>query len=540
MPAPMCRDRRCLGVGRVSRSQCTTLYDMNPFKRHYDVAIVGSGAGGGTLAYGLARQGYKVLLLEQGDYLPREADNTSDDGAFGKKYMSAEPMEICGRRHNFPFHAYVGGATKLYGAALYRLREADFGELRFPDGVSPAWPIRYADLEPYYGQAEALYKVHGDAAADPTEPAHSESYRFPPVPHEPQMERFFDRMRRQGLHISPIPKALDVEDKEKCHVCGTCDGYACPTDGKLDTEVACIRPALQTGNLVLVTHANCQRLLTNAEGDRVVGIELQYQGERVTVEAGIYVLACGVVRSPALLLRSANKAHPNGLANSSGLVGRYLSGHNANFLVVPTFTKVNDLHQKTFAINDYYLGAPGAAYPLGVFQAAGRMPIWLHVSKRWAPMAEAIARRSLLCFLMSEVWPDYENRITLAADGVTQVHYRPNNVRGYRELRWRWMKHLWRAGYVGAYCSRHPGVGIPWHAVGTLRFGVDPSKSVLDVWCRAHDVDNLYVVDSSFLPSAGSVNTSLTVMAQALRVADHLHQRLRLQREPALAHRAHS
>lgn len=371
---------------------------MNPFNRHYDVAIVGSGAGGGTLAYGLARRGYKVLLLEQGGQLPREADNTTDNGAFGRKYMSVEPMEICGRRHNFPFHAYVGGATKFYGAALYRLREQDFGELQFADGVSPAWPIRYADLEPYYTQAEALYKVHGDVAGDPTEPPHSKPYRFPPIPHEPQLERFLDRLRRQGLHVSAIPKAIDAGDERTCRVCGTCDGYACPTDGKLDTEVACIRPALSTGNLTLVTHAQCRRLITNAAGDRVIGIELRHEDRPVTVEAGIYVLACGVVRSPAILLRSANQAHPNGLANSSGLVGRYLSGHNANFLVIPTFSQVHHLHHKTFAVNDYYLGAPDAKHPLGVLQAAGRMPIWLYADRRWARVAEFIARRSVLCF----------------------------------------------------------------------------------------------------------------------------------------------
>lgn len=499
---------------------------MNLFTRHYDVAIVGSGAGGGTLAHGLARRGYKVLLLEQGGQLPREADNATDRGAFGRKYMSTEPMEICGRRHNFPFHAYVGGATKLYGAALYRLREQDFGELHFADGVSPAWPIRYSDLEPYYDEAEALYKVHGDAAGDPTEPPRSRPYRFPPIPHDPQLQRFLDRLRRQGLHVSAIPKAIDAGDERTCRVCGTCDGYACPTDGKLDTEVACIRPALSTGNLTLVTHAQCRRLITNAAGDRVVGIELHHDDRTVTVEAGIVVLACGVVRSPAMLLRSANKAHPNGLANSSGLVGRYLSGHNANFLVVPTLGQVHHLHHKTFAVNDYYLGAPDTKHPLGVLQAAGRMPIWLYADRRWARAAEFIARRSVLCFLMSEIWPDHGNRVALGADGVVQVHFRPNNVQGYRALRWRWMKHLWRAGYIGAYCSRHPGAGIPWHAVGTLRFGTDPASSVLDTWCRTHDVDNLYVVDSSFLPSAGAVNTSLTVMAQALRVADHLHARL--------------
>ena len=500
--------------------------NLDPLQQHYDVAIIGSGAGGGTLAHGLARLGRKVLLIEQGKYLPQEADNSTDEGVFGGKYMTRERMEVSGSTIRYPQYAFVGGQTKLYGAALYRLRKEDFGQLNFPDGVSPAWPIAYDDLEPYYCQAEELYKVHGSAAEDPTEPPHSRPYPFRAVAHESAVQPFLRKLQKQGFNPSSIPKAIDLGDGGNCTFCSTCDAYACPTHGKMDTEVACIEPALATGNLTLLTHAKCHRLLTSDAGDRITGMELEYQDNIRTVDADFYVSACGVFHSPALLLRSANKAHPDGLANSSGQVGRNLAGHNAAMFFLPGFKALPEIHQKTFAMNDFYLGDTKYPYPMGILQAAGRMPIWQHTEKWLRPFAKIVTQRSLLCFLMSEVWPHPDNRVSLAQDGSIRVAFKPNNIKGFRELRSRFMKIFRKAGYWAALCSRHVGGGIPWHPVGTLRFGMDPGKSVLDTWCKTHDIDNLYVVDSCFLPTAGAVNTSLTVMAQALRVADHLHKRL--------------
>jgi choline dehydrogenase-like flavoprotein len=490
---------------------------------HYDVAVVGSGAGGGTLAYRLATLGRRVLLIEQGGFLPKEADNANEKGVFGTKYVSPEPMEICGHKWNFPVHAYVGGQTKFYGAALYRLREADFGPLRFPDGESPAWPITYQDLEPYYSAAEQVYRVHGSDEDDPTAPPRSAPYPYPAVAHEPLVERLVRGLRRQGLHVSSIPKAIDLREGGGCRFCATCDAYACPTDGKLDTEVACVNPGLATGNLHLATHARCDRVLTNDSGDRVTSLEVQYGARTWNVRADVYVLACDVVHSPALLLRSASKAHPQGLANSSGQVGRNMCGHNASWFFLPTLRRLPPLHQKTFAVNDYYLGTPDYAYPLGVLQAAGRMPVWMRTSAWMAPFARHVNDRSLTCFTMSEIWPDADNRVTIGPDGRIRVAFKPNNLEGFRRLRALFLSRFRRAGYPAAISPRYQGVGLPWHPVGTLRFGRDPKTSVLDEWCRTHDVENLYVVDSSFLSSAGAVNTSLTVMAQALRVADRIH-----------------
>ena len=496
------------------------------FERHYDVAIVGSGAGGGTLAYGLTSLGRRVLLIEQGDFLPREPDNANEQGVFGGKYVSPEAMEIRGQPWNFPVHAYVGGQTKFYGAALYRLREADFGQLEFPDALSPAWPISYEDLEPYYTAAERIYRVHGASDDDPTEPPRSAPYPYPAIGHEPFVEPLLHGLRKQGLHVSSIPKAIDVRQGGRCRFCATCDAYACPTDGKLDSEVACVLPALASGNLTLVTRARCDRVVTDSTGGRVTDLEVHHRGRTRSVDADIYVLACDVVHSPALLLRSANEAHPNGLANSSGQVGRNMCGHNAAWFFLPTLRTMPALHQKTFAVNDYYSGSRDYPYPLGVLQAAGRMPVWMRTSRWLAPFARAVNDRSLTCFIMSEICPDPRSRVTINGSGHIRVDVAPNNKEGFERLRALFLRHVRKAGYPAAMSPRQPAVGMPWHPVGTLRFGNDPRTSVLDEWCRTHDIQNLYVVDSCFLPSAGSVNTSLTVMAQALRVADRIHDEL--------------
>ncbi len=494
--------------------------------QQYDVAIIGSGAGGGTLAYALAKQGHKVLLIERGHHLPQEADNRSDQGLNGEKYATKEAMEICGYSFDARVHAYVGGQTKLYGAALYRFREEDFGQLRFPDGVSPAWPISYRDLETYYTQAEKLYKVHGNADVDPTEPPHSKPYPYPAIEHESPILPLVKKLQQQGLHVHSIPKAIDLAENGNCTFCTTCDGYACPTNGKLDTEVACIRPALETGNLTLITQATCHKLLTDESGKEITGMELEYANEIRSVDAKFYVVSCGYLHSPALLLRSFNKAHPKGLANSSDQVGRNLSGHNAALFFLPGLKKIPDIHQKTFAVNDLYLGDKIAGYPLGTMQAVGRMPFQQHVAKWLAPIAKFVTERSITCFIMSEVWPDPNNRVIIDANDKIKVEYEFNNKKGFRTLRSRFLKYFRKAGYLAAMCSRHPCAGTPWHPVGVVRFGHDPKMSVLDTFCKAHDVDNLYVVDSCFIPTAGATNTSLTVMAQALRVADHLHEKL--------------
>ncbi len=486
-----------------------------------DVVIIGSGAGGGTLAYGLARSGLSVILAEQGQPVPQEPENWTLEGAFGKKYKTLKNIEECGVDPNQEYYN-LGGQTKFFGAALYRLRKEDFEEVRHEDGVSPAWPIRYEDLEPYYCEAERIYHVHGAPEEDPTEPPHSAPYPFEAIPHERYFINLIERLRGQGIHVSSIPRAIDYHPGGPCIFCATCDAHACRVNAKFDAEVACIRPALETGNLRLLTGARCHRLVTDEGGRRVTAAEIEHRGQRVKLSADRFVVSCGVVGSSTLLLRSASNAHPQGLANSSGLVGRNLSGHNAQFLFPLQRSAIPALHQKTFAVNDYYSGDSQWPYPLGVFQASGQLPFWGELHGMYGSIAKWLAGHSLMCFVMGEVLPQPENRVIREPNGKVRLQYSSNNLGSFRRLTELGARLLRRVGYPLVLHQRRPLPGLPWHPIGTLRFGHDPTASVLDQWCRAHDLDNLYAVDSCFLPSAGAVNTSLTIMAQALRVADHI------------------
>jgi choline dehydrogenase-like flavoprotein len=490
--------------------------------REFDVVIIGSGAGGGTLAYALARRSVRVLLVDRGDFVPQEEQNRSPDACMGKRYNPTEMREFAdGSCEIRPAFYHVGGQTKFYGAALVRLREIDFRRVEFPAGISPAWPISYRDLEPYYSEAEQIYRVHGTVEGDPTEPFHSVRYPFPPLPHERPIQLMVDRLREQGLHPSNLPRAVDYAPGGRCYFCATCDGYACPSHGKMDAETACIRPALRTGYLQLMTRSYCRRLITNENGSRVISAEILRDGELVRLEADRFVVACGAVNSPALLLRSANRTHPNGLANSSGLVGRNLLCQNVSIVMINHGLKrLPTMHQKTFHVNDYYSHSNDRSFPLGSIQPSGQL--------QFGPLHTRLAlSRCVPFFVTAEDLPDPMNRVRLTADGTIRVEYHFNNTSPLRELRGAVKAVFGRAGYR-VFATRVPAdgsLGTPsgdGHCVGTARFGDAPATSVLDLYCRTHDIDNLYVVDGSFFPSASAVNPSLTIMAQALRTADHM------------------
>jgi choline dehydrogenase-like flavoprotein len=480
--------------------------------RNPDVVIVGSGAGGATLGYALARKGLKVLVLERGTTIPSEDDNWTEAGAFGDKY----DIDRLG---------CVGGKTKVYGAALYRMRECDFDQVEYPDGSSPAWPITYQDLEPYYDQAEAIYKVHGSPVGDPTEPAGRAPYPYPELPHEPYVQEIVTRMSDAGVQVARLPRAIDLGPDGSCIFCTTCDGYACKVDAKLDAEIACLRPAARTGNFELLENASCEGLAVDPSGGRVVEIRFRHDGKDEVVSAGVFVLAAGWLGSASILWHSKSTTHPRGLGNSSGLLGKGIVGHNAQYMLGLSRGRIPELHQKTFAINEYYSGTEEYPFPMGVIQPPGQIPIW----KKVHPLASGIVRqvwtRSFPLFYMNELLPDDANRLVFGDDGTQTMRCKANNMTSFRGLRRLTKRVMKSAGFPLTIAPRRPLPG-PWHPGGTVRFGADPATSVLDPYCRAHDLENLFVVDSSFLPSAGALNTSLTVMAQALRVADHIPSRL--------------
>jgi choline dehydrogenase-like flavoprotein len=509
---------------------------------HYDVIIIGTGAGGGTLAYHLAPSGKRILLLERGDYVPREKDNWSSKAVnVEAKYHTKEAWQDKDGRPLHPHtNYYVGGNTKFYGAALFRLREQDFGELRHHGGVSPAWPIGYDELEPYYTRAEHLYHVHGERGVDPTEPWANGPYRFPAVQHEPRIQRLHDDLAANGLRPFHVPLGIMLDEKNphtsRCIRCETCDGYPCLLSAKSDAQVVCVDPALQHSNVTLITNARVTRLLTSASGREVTGVAIQRNGTEEVLSGDIVVSSCGAINSAALLLRSANDRHPHGLANGSDVVGRHYMGHVNSVLLALSKTPNPTVFQKTLAVNDFYFGDGDFPYPMGHISFVGKFDaITLSAG---APAIvpgmtlDIMAKHSLDFWLTSEDLPDPNNRVTLNPKGDIVLSYTPNNLEGHKRLTKKLenlLQHLDmhphlvpRNLFVG---NRIPLAGVA-HQNGTVRFGRDPKTSALDVNCKAHELENLYVVDGSFFPSSGAVNPALTIMANALRVGDHILERL--------------
>ena len=509
---------------------------------HYDVIIIGTGAGGGTLAHRLAPSGKRVLLLERGDYVRREKDNWSSKAVnVDAKYNTREEWRD---KEGRPLHPhtnyYVGGNTKFYGAALFRLREADFGQLRHEGGISPAWPISYADLEPYYTQAERLYQVHGERGVDPTDPWASAPYPFPAVSHEPRMQKLHDDFAGAGLRPFHVPLGILLDEARpgtsQCIRCNTCDGYPCLVQAKSDAQVIAVDPALAYPNVTLMTNARAARLETSATGREVTGVVVERAGEMLRVSADLVVSACGAINSAALLLRSASDRHPNGLANGSGVVGRHYMGHINSVLLAISRTPNPTVFQKTLALNDFYFGEEGFPHPMGHISFVGKLD-GVALSAGAPPIVpgmtlDIMARHSLDFWLTSEDLPDPDNRVEIDREGHVVLSYTPNNLAGHERLIGK-VKHLVEHLGMGSHLvprnlfvgNRIPLAGVA-HQNGTVRFGRDPRASALDTTCRAHEVDNLYVVDGSFFPSSGAVNPALTIMANALRVGDHLLERL--------------
>ena len=514
---------------------------------HFDVVIIGSGAGGGTLARHLvSRSDLRVLVIERGDFLPQERENWDAEAVMQQgRYVSSDPWLD---KHGKPFqpgsHYFVGGATKMYGAAHFRLRQRDFEELAHFDGISPAWPLRYGDFEPWYQQAEEMYHVHGLRGEDPTEPPCSGPYPHPPVSHEPRIQKLVDDLRSAGLHPFHAPSGVLLDESNmpfsRCRRCNRCDGFPCLVHAKSDAEVLGIRPALGSPHLTLLTRALVQRLRTDGSGRTVTGVELLRDGEPMAVSGDIVVVSCGAANSARLLLLSANDRHPNGLANGSDQVGRNYMFHNSKAMVALAHEPNETVFQKTISINDWYFGDADFDYPMGNIQMTGKTDG--AIMKGYAPLEtflmpgwsmDKIAEHALDFWISSEDLPDPGNRVTVTGKGQIKLDYTANNLTASRRLVSRlegMLDKLYLRDHLVErqfYIANSMGIAAVGHQAGTCRFGSDPASSVLDLHCKAHELDNLYVVDTSFMPSIGAVNPSLTAIANALRVGSHLIERLR-------------
>ena len=519
----------------------------------YDVIIIGSGAGGGTLAWKLAPSGKRILLLERGDYVPREPDNWSTRAVnLEGKYAAKEVWSDEDGSDLHPHTNYcVGGNTKFYGAALFRMRQEDFGELKHHGGISPAWPIGYDEFEPYYAEAERLYQVHGQRGEDPCEPPSNSAYPYPAVSHESRLQQLAEDFAAQGLRPFHTPLGIMLDERSpqrsRCIRCATCDGHPCLVQAKADAQVVCVDRALEHPNVTLVTGARVTRLETDASGRSVARVVAERNGEREEYAADIVIVAAGAINSAALLLSSTSEKHPRGLANGSDVVGRYYMSHLNSVLMAISKCPNPTVFQKTLSVNDFYFGSPEFGYPMGHISFVGKLD--RDTLRAGAPAIapgftlELMAKHSLDFWLTSEDLPDPDNRVTVDRDGRISLRYRPNNEEGHRRLRKK-LEALVKAQrkckihghdcHQGVFAhfapnlflqQRIPIAGVA-HQNGTIRFGRDPRTSALDVDCKAHELDNLYVVDSSFFPSSAAVNPALTIIANALRVGDHLLERL--------------
>jgi choline dehydrogenase-like flavoprotein len=514
----------------------------------YDVIIIGTGAGGGTLARHLAPSGKSILLLERGDWLPREPQNWDAADVFvDNRYISEDTWyDDKGKPFQPQIHYFVGGATKLYGAALYRLRKEDFGELRHHDGISPAWPIEYEELEPYYTKAEQLYEVHGARGEDPTEPPASAPYPFPAVSHEPRIQQLSDDLAAAGYHPFHAPCGIRLNETNMpysiCVRCPTCDGFPCLVHAKSDADVLGVRPALEHPNVTLLTNAKVTKLETDEPGTSVTEVVVERDGGTERYAGDVVVVACGAANTAKLLLQSATDKHPNGLANGSDQVGRNYMFHDSIAVLALSREENPTVFQKTLGLNDFYFGKDDFEFPLGSIQMVGKSqaqmfrgekPLETKLAPEWT--LDRVARRAIDFWLSTEDLPRPENRVTLDPDdGNITLTYSETNAtakkRLYEQLKSMLPELDMNPGHLihrFAYLKSDIPVAGVAHQAGTCRFGTDRAHSVLDRDCKAHELDNLYVVDTSIFPSIGAVNPALTAMANSLRVGDHLLERMK-------------
>ena len=512
--------------------------------KSYDVVIIGSGAGGATLAQALAPTGKSILMIERGDHLPVETENWSARDVFiDGRYKSNEKWhDRKGGKFTPNIHYWVGGNTIFYGAALYRFRRGDFEErIHHGGAVSPAWPISYDDLAPYYLEGEKLWSVHGNRGEDPTDDADAPPYAHPPMFDDPEIKRLKARLKGQGLNPFSMPIAVHRNDddlqKSLCIRCRSCGGFPCLREAKSDGRKMVAR-ARAHNNVELLTNAKVTRLETAPGGKKISAVVYETPEGAARVSGDLVVLAAGAINSAALLLASANNDHPTGLANGSDQVGRNYMFHTASASLAFAPPKIETDFPKTIAINDYYWGDPDGEFdhPMGHVQMleylsgdvirgqiGNTIPSWL--IPKWC--ADMIGDRVLPFLVMTEDLPEARNRVRLTDEGDIQLDYWPNNLTAHKRLIGKFHAAMSKAGrfckclrgYQAQMDQILPLYGTA-HQCGTLRMGHDPASSVVDANCRSHEVENLYVADTSVFVSSAAVNPALTAIANALRVAD--------------------
>jgi choline dehydrogenase-like flavoprotein len=543
---------------------------QDPEGHLWDVIVIGTGAGGSTAGFNLARSGRSVLFIERGKLLHRDPtvvrgvpfswtgnpERALSHGWWPRPIDFRDEEGGASVPTRPPIGSGAGGSTAQFNGVMDRFRPEDFTPRRFfPDisgaSLPEAWPVSYEELAPYYEQAESLYRVRG--TQDPL--ARSKANLLEPPPASDKEIAVTDGLKRVGLHPYRIHSALEYVPG-----CDGCPGALCKHACRNDAARICLYPALdQYGAKIL---PNCRALRLEESGRVIRRLICEWDQRRIALRARVFILAANAFLTPVLLQRSANERFPDGLANSCGLVGRNLMlhayshlfsrlkrtssawGFNMNYglslndFYVDSGTKLGNFHAHPIATRDelmkyliqYYTPwstnrstSPGSGSPrrLRNYLPQGLLTMISSVGR-------SLCRSWTVFAAIVEDLPYPGNYVAQKAgseEGVVATYHYPDELRRRAQL----------------MCDRFKSVLDPLfevsplqpmgalngtHVCGTCRFGDDPRTSVLDRDNRAHDLDNLYVLDASFFPSSGGINPSLTIAANSLRATDKIAQRL--------------
>jgi choline dehydrogenase-like flavoprotein len=487
-----------------------------------DIVIVGSGIGGATLASALAPSGLRILVVEKGEHLLPSPEARDDVAIFQHGHYA--PTEHWMGSDGTPFVAgnyyAVGGNSKFFGAVMYRFREADFRPRKHMGGTSPGWPLTYADMEPWYAKAEALFRVRGNEQEDPTEPPHASPYGYPVVPDEQALRIVRQRLLKVGAHPASLPLAIDIDAWLAEGKTGW-DAFPNTGKGKIDAETGPLTDALKHRNVSLLTGTEVLRLETDATGKRVTAAIVKHRGAERRLTAQAFAVAAGAVQTAALLLRSASQIHQTGLSNRSDQVGRNFMNHNSSaMLTIDPRLRNTSVYQKTLSINDFYDTDPNSGFPLGNVQGLGRITAPILKSNlpfMPMPLLRLVAAYAFGWFLQSEDLPNPESRVTLR-NGQIVMHWERSNMDAHETLIKRVKAIMKRAGFPIVLVHTF-GRKTTSHQCGTARLGSEPNSSVVSTDCKSHELENLWITDASVLPTSAAVNPALTIAALALKAA---------------------
>jgi choline dehydrogenase-like flavoprotein len=500
--------------------------------RHWDVIVVGTGVGGATVGRSLALAGLSVLFLEKGGRIGpgEEGDAAATPEARIAQGWWPHPLtrrQSNGDRQRFyaPIGCASGGTSIHYAAALERMSASDFDGLHTASGSTSPWPVSFEEFVPYYEAAEKLYGITGgsDALA---EQRMSEWDRA-----------LMEQMRQNGLRPEPLHVAIRYDEQ-----CKECIGRVCPRDCKSDARVACLEQALREPQCQILEHCDVQTL--EADQERVRVVKALHRGRELELRAGIVVLSAGALHTPQILLRSRNELWPDGLANSSDQIGRNLMFHTTDIFALwaPRRIARQGRQRKSISVRDFYVHNGrrlGYVQSMGLDAGRGEIAVFVKdelrrrgvrnevllslLAKAPSYIGELMFGSAGIFAAMTEDDPIPDNRITLdpnEPDGASFTYTITDDLRRRAdELRLAFSRSVrpWRMLRISTKLEMNYG-----HPCGTCRFGDDRASSVLDRNCRAHDIQNLYVVDSSFMPRSGAINPSLTIAANALRVAPQI------------------